>query len=144
MDKQIFYNEMQKLIPLISREFIRRQAKNVEKKNITPSQMLILEFINLKKRVIMKEIAKKLKISTPAVTGLVDRLEKMKLLKRVRDEKDRRAINIEITEQGKQIAKKISDERINTLKALFDVLSDKERDEYIKITRKITQNIKGN
>lgn len=49
-------------------------------------------------------IAKHMMVKSSTVTGVVDRLEKKKLVARVRNSPDRRVITIELTEAGKQLA----------------------------------------
>jgi MarR family transcriptional regulator, organic hydroperoxide resistance regulator len=141
MKKQEFLKEMACLAPKMAREFISRQVKNIEKKNLTMSQVLILEMLYPDHKVIMKHIADVLKISTPAVTGLVDKLEKMDYIARNRDSKDRRVIKIEIMELGIEIVEKIQEQRMKMIEEFFSVLDEDEREMYIKIIRKVVGNL---
>jgi DNA-binding MarR family transcriptional regulator len=50
------------------------------------------------------KIAKHVMVKSSTVTGIVDRLEKKGLAKRVRNSPDRRVITIQLTEDGKKLA----------------------------------------
>lgn len=49
----------------------------------------------------ISKIGKALYISKPNMTPLIDKLVKEKMVKRIRSEDDRRIVNVEITEEGK-------------------------------------------
>lgn len=53
------------------------------------------------------EIAKRMIQVVPAITGLIDRLEKQGLVTRRRCENDRRVIHIELTKVGRSVLAKI-------------------------------------
>ena len=50
------------------------------------------------------QIAKYLMVNSSTVTGIIDRLEKKDLVKRLRISQDRRVITIELTKNGKVLA----------------------------------------
>jgi len=68
------------------------------------------------------QIAKHMMVKSSTVTGVVDRLERKGLVKRVRNSPDRRIINIELTVTGRQLANHapppIQQKIINGLKRL--------------------------
>ena len=55
----------------------------------------------------MSSIALICGVSTAAITGMVDRLSKKGLVKRVHSTSDRRFISVELTEKGREYADKI-------------------------------------
>lgn len=52
----------------------------------------------------MTELGRQLHLERSSVTGLVDRVEKRRLVKRVSDPGDRRAYLVELTEDGRRLA----------------------------------------
>ena len=60
------------------------------------------------------EVANRMITIVPAITGLVDRLEKLKLVERKRCTRDRRVVYASITEAGKKLLAKL-DEPVTTL-----------------------------
>lgn len=51
------------------------------------------------------QIAKWIMVKSSTVTGIIDRLESKGLVSRLRNSPDRRVINIELTEEGKNLAR---------------------------------------
>ena len=62
------------------------------------------------------------------MTGIVDRLVKMKLIKRTRSESDRRVVFVETTPAGAELVKQIEEASINDDIRSFSKFSDKELD----------------
>jgi DNA-binding MarR family transcriptional regulator len=61
------------------------------------------------------------------MTGIVDRLLKMKLVQRARDENDRRVVLVKLTEAGRAILKKARDERLQRLRTVMKRLDPVRR-----------------
>ena len=84
------------------------------------------------------QIAKYIMVKSSTVTGIVDRLEKKGLVKRLRNSPDRRVITIELTKEGKSLAKNapppIQQKIIDGLKKL----SNDELDQIIFSLTKLT------
>lgn len=82
------------------------------------------------------EIADRMIQVVPAITGLVDRLEKQKLVSRTRCTEDRRVVYIEITPKGLQLLSQI-DNPINALqKELIGHLTRAELKELNRLLEK--------
>jgi len=110
--------------------------------NASLSQIVVLELLKERGSMKMKDIAKPLSITTSAVTGLVDKMSKTGLLKRKANLSDRRVINIEMTKKGSHMINEIEDEKEKLLVRLFSKLTQRERDDYIRILEKICNNLK--
>ena len=125
--------------------YVQRLANSMLKKRsdilfqgkITVPQYVALEALNTDKPLKMKDIAKILKISLPAVTGLVGRLVAIKLAKRVYDSGDRRVIFIVLTSKGRKILEQTKLTRKKIISEIFSVLSEEERQVYLGILQKI-------
>jgi len=69
---------------------------------ISPHQLYLLNYLQRKETVTPSEIAEQFGITLGAVTGFVDRLYKLGLIKRTRSEEDRRLVLIELTTEGQK------------------------------------------
>lgn len=67
---------------------------------LTGPQLALLEVLHRGGSVPAGELARRLQVGQPTVTGIVERLEKRGLLTRTRDGEDRRTVNVAITEEG--------------------------------------------
>src|SRR4030088_878997 len=67
---------------------------------ISSSDLECLDFLNLEGRVTAGRLAELTGLTTGAITGVVDRLEKATLVRRERDESDRRKVFIAIVPEA--------------------------------------------
>ena len=88
-------------------KFSRFYAHVLNKADISISQYALLNQLTNSKEMPMTEVGEKLHITKPAVTHLVDRLEKFKLLKRVEHPTDRRVFLIKISPKGRRVTRQI-------------------------------------
>jgi DNA-binding MarR family transcriptional regulator len=87
---------------------IRKELDNKFKEfSITPPQFEVLVLLWMEDGLLLSELGRKLSRDGPTITGVVDRMEKKQLVKRVRDEKDRRAIKIVLTTKGLKLKDKL-------------------------------------
>ena len=105
-------------------------------------QFETLRYIKEHERPLMRDVAGYFRITPPAATLLVDALVREKLLKRVLDAKDRRAVHLALTDAGHRYLARGVSEHIKRLKTIFAVLTADERAQLIAILRKILKNIK--
>ncbi|MFL0250267.1 MarR family winged helix-turn-helix transcriptional regulator [Clostridium neuense] len=122
---------------------VRHNEKFKTLEDVTDLEMGVLHILTYKPNSIMKEIRDYLNVSRSTLTGVIDRLEKRNLVKRVISERDRRSFALELTEEGKTAQAKHEEmERIvyeDILEALHD---DKDTSEFLRLSRQIIKNIK--
>lgn len=87
-----------------------RLARLFRKYGLTPSQYNILRILRGEgKPMPCLEIAQRTITVVPGITGLIDRLEKTKLVSRQRSEEDRRVVNVSLTTAGEEILARIDE-----------------------------------
>jgi DNA-binding MarR family transcriptional regulator len=84
-------------------KFSRLVSHYLTRANITMPQYALLNVVAVGKALPMSEVSKNLVISKPAVTHLVDRLERANYLKRLPHPKDRRSYLIQILPKGEKL-----------------------------------------
>ena len=126
--------EVAVLMPVIARRILLRFFQTV---NITQTQIFTIMTLSEKSPCQLNELRKKLQISAPTVTGIVDRLEKSGYVKRIRDKDDRRVVNVGLTPKGKVIAKKLKETVKKKWENLLAKLPKKDQEKYVSILRKI-------
>ena len=85
-----------------------------------------------------KALVEELDISPAAVSELVSKLEKDEYVTREVDQSDKRATLIKLTEKGKARAAELADERNERFSKAFTALTDKEKDQLLKLLEKLT------
>ncbi|MBN2713340.1 MAG: MarR family transcriptional regulator [Planctomycetes bacterium] len=83
---------------------IHSRKINSEFKTTVP-QLLCLYSISRNPEQTMSDLAKDVNLGISTVNGIVDRLEVKALIKRIRGEKDRRKVFLELTRDGKKLVK---------------------------------------
>lgn len=136
-----FANRVTSIMTTITREFAKRGAKNSVIGKITIAQLVALENLNFHGETKMKDLAKFCSVSTPAMTGLINRLVRDGFVLRVYEKQDRRIIKARITKKGQDFLKKINDEKKQILIKVFGKLSQNDRDEYLRILLQIKDNL---
>lgn len=101
--KQEILHEVLVTLRRIVRSIDLHSRKLVQSHHLTIPQVLILREIQQHKRLSLGVLAKAASLSNATVTGIVDRLEARNLVRRIRNETDRRQIFIEITAAGVEV-----------------------------------------
>ncbi len=129
-DFTYFIEEIRKIQP----KFSRLYSRILSQANLTqPQYALLLELMQwAPKPMTMTAISRKLFITKPAVTSLVDRLEKHQFLKRLDHPKDRRVSLIEIQSRGKKV---VSQVQAQILKLILQSAEQFTRQERVIIQR---------
>ena len=85
-----------------------------------------LDVVDRKGQVTAGELAKEVGLTTGAVTAMIDRLEAADLLRRTRDETDRRKVLIQLTPDAKEIAAEIYGQMAHATAPFIDAMSDSD------------------
>ncbi len=75
----------------------------VETVGLTGPQLAVLREATRRGPTPIGALAKAVHLSQPTVTGVLDRLARRGLVERTRDHSDRRAVNVRVTEAGRQL-----------------------------------------
>lgn len=133
MKVEDFAVRMMALMPKMVRGLARYDHRYLAEGILTIPQLWVLQHLRGGGKSKMSDIAAFLNISKPAVTGLVDRLIAQKLVVRLRDEKDRRNVWVELSAKGKKIVDGIREKKRKTLIKVFSKMSASDRVEQIRI-----------
>lgn len=136
-----FSRELVEILPLMFREFSKREDNVLTRGKITFPQMVAIDYVSRNSKVKMTELAKVLSIKMSSATVLVDRLIREKLLSRARDEGDRRLVWVSATPKGRKLIAEVLEQKRNSIKQLFGVLTEEERRQYLGVVRKVKDHI---
>ncbi len=111
---------------------------------LTPSQYNVLRILRGEaKPMPCLEIAERMIQVVPAITGLIDRLEKQAFVQRDRSTEDRRVIFIALTDSGKKILAQLDEPVRNLHQELLGHMSGTELKELSRLLEKARQNLGG-
>jgi DNA-binding MarR family transcriptional regulator len=126
VDPGTLANGLRPVLLRLSRE-LRRETESL---GVTSRQVTLLWLIRERAGLSLRELATEERISAPAVSGHVDRLERAGLIERVRSSEDRRRVGLTLTPAGTAILKRIRARRTTWL---AERLRDLEPDELAAI-----------
>ena len=104
----------------------RELRQETEQLGVTSRQVTLLWLIRNNPGMSLRELAAEERISAPALSGHVDRLEKAGLLARVRDEDDRRRVGLALTHEGERLLRRVRARRTTWLADRLRGLDDDE------------------
>jgi len=112
----------------IQPKFSRLYANILGKVNLTLTQYVLLNQLHLSGTISMTEASKRIRITKPAITHLVDKLEEKKLLKRLTHPKDRRIVLLSIQPKGEKIVTGIHGYSLQILLSAYDLFNAAEQE----------------
>jgi DNA-binding MarR family transcriptional regulator len=115
-------NQLRPVLLRLSREL----RKETEQLGVTSRQVTLLWLIRGNPGMSLRELAAEERISAPALSGYVDRLEKAGLLARIRDEGDRRRVGLALTDDGERLLRRVRARRTTWLADRLRGLDDDE------------------
>jgi len=88
-------------------QVVNEQSKKAEKETgLTGPQLWAIKTIAQEAPIMVSEIARSMYLHPATVVGILDRLEKQELVKRIRSSEDRRVVRVELTGKGHALVKK--------------------------------------
>jgi DNA-binding MarR family transcriptional regulator len=106
----------------------RNLRRETEALGVTSSKVTLLWLVRSRPGLSLRELAAEEGISAPSLSGHVDRLEAVGLLRRVRSTEDRRRVGLELTPEGQALLKRVRARRTTWLAARVELLTNEERE----------------
>ncbi len=105
----------------------RNMTQRLQTFGLTPPQFITLATLSAHKQpCTMRDLTDITFQDPPTMTGIIDRLVKMKLVRRTRSETDRRVVLVQANEEGDDLIRQIEDQTLNDEKIGYAALSDEE------------------
>jgi len=109
----------------------------LEKYKLTPPQFVTLAFLWRRDGLYQQELGNLMNVDRTTIGGILERLEKLELVQRGQDPRDRRSTVIFVTKKGKALKEQILPtlEKVNT--EINRTLSLEEQETLVKLLNKI-------
>lgn len=113
-------------------ENLRRVCYKIKKKGreilndveITPPQFEALQHLIYEERLTIGELSSRMYLACSTVTDLLDRMERNELVRRVKDETDRRIVRVEVLQKGHDLLAQVMDNRRSYIESVLDELDE--------------------
>lgn len=123
------------------RLFKRHLICQTKQPGLTHTQWAVLSTIRDNEGICIGKIAEILSMSSSAATQLVNELAGKGFVQRKPQSKDKRVLEISLTEEAHTKFAHMSQERAERLALLFETLDDVEFAQYVQLTKKIFSHI---
>lgn len=130
------------LAVLLKRQVFRIIAEN--KLGITPDQWVVMYCLWQENELSVGEISNRTKKDFANITRIVDKLEKLGYVNKVKSTKDSRSTNIHILPKADEIKKQLQNCWKESTDLAMRGISEKEQQEFISIIERIENNILEN
>ena len=122
----------------IHRKMAKRESQKVD---LTEGKPRLLDFIINNPGCSQREIASCCKIEPATATSILSSMEKEELIYRERNPKDKRILNVFLTEKGIEAQKKVEKVFLELDEICFDGFSEKERIDAINTLNRLYENL---
>jgi len=120
-----------------------RVESHLSKLGVTVSQFGVLETLFHRGPLYQKDLARKILKSTGNITMVVDNLEHQGLVRRIRDEQDRRHYSVELTENGRGLISSFFPEHVERIVQEMSILTNGEQETLAALCKKVGLQEKG-
>ncbi|MBM4153731.1 MAG: winged helix-turn-helix transcriptional regulator [Lentisphaerae bacterium] len=141
MDLQAFADGLGRLMPRLLRNVMGQERNALSQGRLTVPQLSVLDYVAGAGRCTMGAIAAVFRMKPPTVTGLVDRLVRLGLLRRGRAEADRRAVVAEVSAKGRRVVQAFHGERRKTIARMFAPAAPADRTRFLRTMRAAVEQI---
>ncbi len=105
--------------------------KGLLKIDLTTAQIKLLTCFSDSDQHTMSALSKKLSVSLPTITAMVNRLEHSKMVRRERDSKDRRVVKVSLTRSGQRELSRLVTIREKEMERILMNLTEEEMTHFL-------------
>ncbi|PGR08771.1 MarR family winged helix-turn-helix transcriptional regulator [Priestia megaterium] len=134
--------ELEKSLRHIAAIVKQKGREILEDYTITPPQFIALQWLFERGDMTIGDLSNRIFLACSTTTDLVDRMEKNKLVVRVKDPKDRRVVRIHLLPEGVRVIEEVIEKRQTYLNGVLANFSPRET-EVLRVTlRKLHDEMK--
>lgn len=110
---------------------------------LTPPQMHCVMWLGLEGALPSRILAERIGCGQPTLTGVVDRLEQLHLVERVRSQDDRRVVRVTLTDAGRKLHKAIDSAFEAQLVAFMSLMDETDRGPFMRIISSVVERMRA-
>jgi DNA-binding MarR family transcriptional regulator len=109
--------------------------------DLNKKEVSVIEVIGKKEPCTMSEVAEGVNLAVSTLTGIIDTLVEKKYVLRERSQKDRRIVNVRLSENGQKVYQSHHNTHVMMSKSILSYLENEEQIEFIRLFKKISDNL---
>jgi MarR family transcriptional regulator, 2-MHQ and catechol-resistance regulon repressor len=118
---------------------VNAAAANGPHVELNMQELRVIQHLGMEGTRKMRELAEYAMVAVSSMTWTVDQLEKRGLVRRLRIDKDRRVIRVELTETGHGMYQAIADINMRLFRTMLGALTEDEQELFMMLFRKIAR-----
>jgi DNA-binding MarR family transcriptional regulator len=130
-------DELRRFIELLSNRFKQTEELFATRLEVSERELALLRTLVEEGPMITKALGGRFGVPVSTMTGLVDRMEKKGLVRRVRGRRDRRAIELEATPAGALALKEHARGLEAVARGILEALPERDQESLITILRRV-------
>ena len=130
-------DELRRFIELLSSRFKQTEELFASRLEVSERELALLRTLVEEGPMITKDLGGRFNVPVSTMTGLVDRMEKKGLVRRVRGRRDRRAIELEATPAGALALKEHARGLEAVARGILEALPERDQEALITILRRV-------
>lgn len=134
--------ELEKRLRHISGAIKQNGRKILNNYPITSPQFIALQWLIEEGNLTIGELSQKNGLAFSTTTDLVDRMERNNLVKRIKDENDRRVVRIHVLDKGRNIIKEVIHKRQDFLGDVLETFSPSQVGELSELLKNLQKQMK--
>ena len=120
----------------------RKSEESIRTFKLTSAQFAVIEALGHLGDMTVGKLCEKMLVTGGNMTLVLDNLEKLELVERIRNPKDRRALNITLTAKGRELFEEIFVKHAEHIEKTMSVLSEEEQQQLGMLLKKLGLGIK--
>jgi DNA-binding MarR family transcriptional regulator len=129
--------ELAKFIELLTERFKANESLFADRLEVSERELACLRALVRDGPMITRELGGRFGVPVSTMTGLVDRMEKKGLVRRIRGRRDRRAIELEATPAGTLALREHGRGMEAIARGMLEALTDRDQQALIAILRRV-------
>lgn len=119
---------------------IKEELHSLLKEHVTLNEFMVLKLLS-ESPMRSSDLSKILQVSASHITSVTDSLVEKGLIERRRSNKDRRVVDLILTEKGKSLISQLKETKSRFLKDQLDVFTEEERETLYRLFRKFEDHL---
>jgi DNA-binding MarR family transcriptional regulator len=135
--------ELTRFIEAVSAAFKESETVFASRLEVSQRELALLRTLAADGPMIIKELGGRFRVPVSTMTGLVDRMEKKGLVRRLPGRRDRRSIELETTPAGTLALREHARGMEAIARGMLEVLPERDQQTLIAILRRVWARIEG-
>ena len=135
------FDKTDQLMARLHRSLRRNYDRQLKSFGLTPCQFEVLLTLWSEDGIVLGELRRRVSRDGPTITGVVDRMEKKMLVKRIRDPRDRRLVKVHLTSKGENLKGDLERTKKLIMEKITRSLSLKDMNSLVSLMEKMMRNV---